>query len=430
MCVALFTLAPPAQADWWSLFRWFHPTTTTTTTPSHPPATNWLLCLLGGCPSTPSPTNWLLCLLGGCPQPTTTTSATTTTTSTTTTTTTTTIPTTTTTPPTTSCDTLPKPGGGTWECSFNDEFSGTALDRDQVDAAAHGRRTRFDQGPECFVDDPDNISVDGGALKLTVRKEAAPFTCAEPARATQLHERHGVDPPRPGVGFAQTYGRYEIRAKVTGAKVTGLHEAFWTVARQRRSASWPSSGEIDIAEIYHQYPDRAIPYVHYNNWLDPNVTNNYCMIDDIAEFHTYVLEWTPQRHQDQLRRRDVCIDDPWQPWLPQTGRQPFDQPFYLVLTQALGIGGQRLRPGHHPAAGQHRHRLRAHLEVGARVKRRWSRTSSRLDPSRERGRARRRGAPGKPNGRGGSAGARTARGRAAARRAAGRCPSGGGPTRA
>ena len=350
VCVALFTIAPPANADLFNdLFGWLRPTTTTTAPGGGPPpARNWLLCLLGGCPpptttppgSPPPARNWLLCLLGGC-RPTTTTSSTS---STTTTTTTTTIPTTTTTPPTESCDTLPRAGGGTWECSFNDEFDGTSLDRTKwtPELTADGRH---DGGHECFVDDPDNISVSDGSLRLTVRKEAAPIECAS-AGSSDYTSGMVSTVPGPGVGFAQTYGRYEIRARVTGAKVKGLQEAFWMYP-VTPIASWPASGEIDIAEIYHQNPDRAIPYVHYNNWTDPNVTNNYCLIDDISKFHTYVLEWTPQSIKI-IYDGNVCIDDPWQPFFPQSGRQPFDQPFYLILTQALGIGSNAFDPVNTP----------------------------------------------------------------------------------
>ena len=105
-------------------------------------------------------------------------------------------------------------------------------------------------------------------------------------------------------------------------------DAEWLLAdRRARSTS---------RRIYHQHPDRAIPYIHYNNANDPNVTNNYCMIDDISKYHTYVLEWTTTDLKISYDG-NVCIDDVWQAWWT-LGRQPFDQPFFIALTQALGIG--------------------------------------------------------------------------------------------
>ncbi len=239
---------------------------------------------------------------------------------------------------------MPKPGGGSWVCTFADEFDGSSLDRrkwtPQLTAAGS-----HDAGPECFVDSPNNIAVAGGSLHLTVRKEPAPTSC-NGYKQTTYTSGMVTTVPGAGKGFAQAYGRYEIRARVTGAKVKGLHEAIWMWPVQPVGA-WPSSGEIDIAEIYHLHPDRSIPYIHYNNPWDANVTNNYCLIDDISQFHTYVLEWTTTSLKVSYDGQ-VCIDDPWQPWFPYSGRQPFDQPFYLILTQALGIGGNAFDPATTP----------------------------------------------------------------------------------
>jgi beta-glucanase (GH16 family) len=233
--------------------------------------------------------------------------------------------------------TLARTGGGSWMCSFNDEFSGTALDRTKWIPQQTNGSSFSSGGQDCFVDTPNNVAVDDGRLVLTSRKEPAPFTCTAgpgvsyPAQVTSGSvSTYGK--------FSQTGGRFEARMRVTGAKVTGLHEAFWLWPNDpKKYGAWPASGEIDIAEIYHQYPDRAIPYVHYNNAWDGNVTNNYCMIDDISQFHTYVAEWTTYWIKI-IYDGQVCLQDWWSPWWPQSGRQPFDAPFIVALTQGLGQG--------------------------------------------------------------------------------------------
>lgn len=283
--------------------------------------------------------DWFRCLFG-CATTTTTTVTTAPSSSSSSSSSSTTAPTTTTTAPDPECRPLPKAGGGTWQCAFSDEFDGTELDRTawtphQTALGGH------DGGFECYVDDPDNVAVRDGALHLTVRAEAQKVPCG--ATGPRSYTSGMVTLlPSGDRGFAQTYGRYEIRARVTGAKVKGLQESFWMYPVTPR---WwfPWSGEIDIAEIYHRFPDRAVPYVHYSNTSDPNRTNNSCLIDDIAEFHSYVLEWTPQTIRI-LYDGEVCIDDPWKPWFPQMGRQPFDAPFFLVLTQALGVGTNAFDP--------------------------------------------------------------------------------------
>ena len=234
--------------------------------------------------------------------------------------------------PATECLPMAKAGGGTWECSFSDEFDGTSLDLDKWFIQTRETAATTREKTYCHTDGPDVIRVEDGALHLSAVRRSEPFDCYgfyTTDIATGQVSTMGK--------FSQAYGRFEVRARVTGAKEPGLQEAIW-MWPDKPVGLWPGSGEIDIAEIYHQYPDRAIPYVHYNNTADPNVTNNFCMIDDIHDFHTYVLEWTPKRIK-VIYDGYVCIDDPWVPLLPYTGRQPFDKPFFLVLTQALGVGG-------------------------------------------------------------------------------------------
>ncbi len=232
--------------------------------------------------------------------------------------------------PASECQSMPKAGGGTWTCTFSDEFDGTQLDLDKW--FHQTRRTAANTvDTHCATDDPDVIQVVDGALHLSVVKRDAPFDCYgfyETEYASGQVSTKGK--------FSQAYGRFEIRARVTGAKVPGLQEAIW-MWPDKPNGMWPGSGEIDIAEIYHHYPDRAIPYVHYSNPIDPNVTNNFCMIDDIHEFHTFVLEWTKERIR-VLYDGQVCLDDPWMPLPPYGGRQPFNKPFFLILSQMLGQG--------------------------------------------------------------------------------------------
>jgi beta-glucanase (GH16 family) len=242
-------------------------------------------------------------------------------------------------PPSGPCgSTVYKAGGSAWQCSFADEFSGSTLDTSHwvVQTTA---QSGFHNGPECFVNTPDNLSVGGGTLSLTVRKEAAPFTCAAASAGSYTSQYTSGMVMTAGL-FSQTYGRFEVRAKLPAAKVKGLQESFWLWPDNpyKYGTAWPRSGEIDIAEIYHLYPDRAIPYVHYVPGVaDPNVTNNYCLIDDVTKFHTYTAEWTPTTIT--IKYDGVtCLVDTLVAAAPLLVGQPFDQPFMVALTQALGIG--------------------------------------------------------------------------------------------
>jgi beta-glucanase (GH16 family) len=145
--------------------------------------------------------------------------------------------------------------------------------------------------------------------------------------------------------FSQTYGRFEVRAKISSAQVKGLHSALWLwPVDSNRYGAFPASGEIDVAEMYSQYPDRAVPYIHYDQAQpDGSVTNWSCFIANLADFHTYTLEWSATTIKISYDGQ-TCLVHQWDPASPLVRPEPFDQPFMIALTQALGIGTNEFDP--------------------------------------------------------------------------------------
>jgi beta-glucanase (GH16 family) len=240
---------------------------------------------------------------------------------------------------------LAKNTGGYWECTFSDDFEGTSLDLSKW-VPQRTDTSGYMNGPTaCFVDGPNNVSVSSGSLKLTAREESAPFDCGG-----DFTTRYTSGMVSTALGrFSQTYGRFEVRAKISSAQVKGLQTALWLwPVDSTKYGQYPASGEIDIAEMFSQYPDRAIPYVHYNAaTTDPNVTNTSCMISNLAGFHSYTLEWTASSIRISYDGK-TCLVDHWNPASPLVGSQPFDQPFFIALTQALGIGTNQFDPASTP----------------------------------------------------------------------------------
>jgi beta-glucanase (GH16 family) len=236
---------------------------------------------------------------------------------------------------------VPRAGGGTWTCTFADDFGGTSVDPAKwvkLTTQASG----FTNGGECYVDGPDNIAVADGTLRLTARQEPAPISCPGlPTGSTTSYTGASVT----SVGrFAQAYGRFEIRARFPAAQDAGLHSALWLwPVNDTRYGAEPASGEVDIAEFYTSSPDRVIPYVHYANPADTTVTNNECMVDHPDRFHVYTLEWTPLALEISIDGRQ-CVVNNWQP-VGMAKPAPFDQPFFLNLTQAIGTGANGVTPG-------------------------------------------------------------------------------------
>ena len=243
-------------------------------------------------------------------------------------------------------------------CTFDDEFDASTRDASSLDRTKWTPQTTaasgFHSGPECFVNSANNISVADGHLNLTVRREAQQFSCKSP-RGDYTSQYTSGDVSTFGT-FSQTYGRFEVRAKLSAVAVKGLQESFWLwpVNDTRYGPTWPQSGEIDIAEIYHLHADRAIPYVHYvyrpssvDTKTNTNiVTNNYCLIQNVATFHSYAVEWTPATIKIVYDGK-TCLEDNWVP-TGVTHPAPFDQPFIIALTQALGIGANAFDPATTP----------------------------------------------------------------------------------
>jgi beta-glucanase (GH16 family) len=246
--------------------------------------------------------------------------------------------------------TIVKSNGTPWRCTFDDEFNGTSLNTANW-VAQQTANSGYTSGGECYTGSPNNVSVSSGTLNLTVRKEASPFTCSDPYGNYTTQYTGGM--VSTDGKFSQTYGLFEVRAKLPAATVAGLQESFWLwpVNDAAYGSVWPASGEIDFAEMYSLYPNLDVPYIHYNAATpDPNVTTYTCTIADQTQFHTYGLQWTPTSISILLDGR-TCLTDTWNPAAPLSAPAPFNQPFFLILTQALGITTNAFAAGHTPLPG-------------------------------------------------------------------------------
>jgi beta-glucanase (GH16 family) len=229
---------------------------------------------------------------------------------------------------------LAKSGGGRWRCTFDDEFGGRTLNR-RAWVPQQTANSFYHSGPECFVDRPANVSVAHGALTLTVRKESRPFACVGGSTNTVTQYTSGMVSTY-GT-FSQTYGRFEVRAKLPGTTARGLQESMWLYPvdlNQRRIARL-SRDEIDIGEAFSRYPDRVIPYVHSNAVVPAaDATATHCLIRDLATFHRYVVEWTPRTISFAYDGKTCLVHR----------SSTFDRPFFVALTQALGVAGNAFDP--------------------------------------------------------------------------------------
>ncbi len=123
--------------------------------------------------------------------------------------------------------------------------------------------------------------------------------------------------------------------------------AFWLWPQDAtRYGPWPLSGEIDFMEFYSSVPDRMIPFIHYvraKPKQNGGSTSLSCFIDRPEDWHLYALEWTPKALTVMVDGK-ACLVDEWEPFLPLIHPQPFDQPFTVSITPALGSGTNQFDP--------------------------------------------------------------------------------------
>lgn len=239
-----------------------------------------------------------------------------------------------------------KADGTEWTCVFADDFDGDALDTARwtvLSSAASGYRN----GPECYLgaDNPlgsDDVAVSDGTLRLTARALDREILC--PSLNGDFTSRWTGAFVTTYDKFTTTFGRVEVRAAFPDVGVAGVHAALWLWPQDLAYGS-ELTGEIDIAEYFSVYPDRAIPFLHYQPAVaDGSNTNNACLVDDPSAMHTYVIEWAPGSVR-VLYDGETCLDHAIAPAPPLTGSQPFDQRYAINLTQALGVATNAFTEG-------------------------------------------------------------------------------------
>ncbi len=137
-------------------------------------------------------------------------------------------------------------------------------------------------------------------------------------------------------------GRLEIRAKLPAAR--GTWPAIWMLPQDIATLGWPRCGEIDVMEHVGFDLGRIHGTLHSQAYNHTKGTQRSAttQVKDCAEaFHTYAVEWSPERIFMQVDGKTYASFDK----KPGDGEAewPFDKPFYLILNLAVGgdWGGQK-----------------------------------------------------------------------------------------
>jgi beta-glucanase (GH16 family) len=224
---------------------------------------------------------------------------------------------------------IQKSSGTNWVCTFADSFSGAALDPAKWQAMTTATTGFTQASGECYVNDPAHVKVAGGLLTLTATKLPGPATCGQRTSAYESGMIFTKD------RFAQTYGRFEVRAKLPPS--AGFQPALWMYPQEK--AYGDRSGEIDIAEDFGT-PNIVSPHIHMHDAAGADHPQGAdCYVGNASEtFNTYALEWSPSELRFLYNGVPCMVVQNWQPSPPLVAPQPFDRPFFIVLQMALGYG--------------------------------------------------------------------------------------------
>ncbi len=235
------------------------------------------------------------------------------------------------------------PPSGTWSCTFDDEFNGSTFDTSKWEPALTSS-SGYTTGPfgaqVCYVNNPDTISESGGSLNLSV-VQVPYFACNQPGGWALGTAYEGGMVQSQGL-FSQKYGFFQVRAAMPASSVPGLQETLWLYPQNETLyGPWPNSGEIDYGEFYSNYPNNDVSAMHYpGSGNDPNANaEGRCTgASTVGQFNTYALSWTPTTMTTYFNGVP-CITDVYAPYVtwPDSAPAPFNQPFFLAFTQALGM---------------------------------------------------------------------------------------------
>ena len=213
------------------------------------------------------------------------------------------------------------PPPDTWELKFTENFNGKSLDT-RLWRRIEGRADAGADWQKNISPRDDLAELKNGILLLKGVRNTDLAADARRVLAGGISSQ-GL--------FAMTYGKVEVRARMTGGP--GVWPAIWMMPKTSPNG-WPHDGEIDILERLNREP-----FVHqtvHSGWTsshpnDPPHTRHATVKPEA--WNTYALEWTPEaivwRINGKETHRYVKVNDDRERW-------PWDKPFYLMLDMQLG----------------------------------------------------------------------------------------------
>jgi beta-glucanase (GH16 family) len=199
---------------------------------------------------------------------------------------------------------------------WSDEFN--------TDGAPNSTKWGYDLGAggwgnneaQNYTNRPDNVKVENGVLKITLKKESYQGSNYTSARLLSKGK------------YSVKYGKIEFRAKLPVGG--GTWPALWMLGDNIDAVSWPACGEIDIMEHVGNDLNKIHGTLHYTGRSGGNADSTSKVISNATtEFHIYSIDWRAEYIK-------FYIDNQLFKTFVNSANVPFNQNFFLIMNCAIG----------------------------------------------------------------------------------------------
>lgn len=177
----------------------------------------------------------------------------------------------------------------------------------------------------------ENASVADGVLTIQARKEQVGFYEYTSSRLVTRQKGDWL------------YCKVEVSAKLPKGK--GTWPAIWMLPTDWDYGDWPASGEIDIMEHVGYDQDVIVQSVHSTKYHATNSKSGSYKVEGVSdEFHTYTVEWLPDKIIFGVDGEEKYTYDPNKlSKQPTKAIWPYDKRMHLLINLAFGgdWGGAR-----------------------------------------------------------------------------------------